>query len=205
MLQIDNIDTAIKILTQIQRDKQNKIKASSTNLKLTEAYKRRDDAINNIEKYKEMIDEKNSEISFAKEQLDNIEDKLKKNAGVKEILEKKSEILQNIDSKEKELKNEKNYLSQYLQDGLGNILINNYTEELFSKLKNKTDENKVPEFILRKIIEDKVCLCGQCFDDNSSIAEMFKLQLEKNKKYETFTPWKWRTRTCVGLEDCSKS
>lgn len=181
LLQIDNIDSAIRILTQIQRDKQNKIKASSTNLKLTEAYKNRDDAINNIEKYKVLIDEKISEISYAREQLNNVEEKLKKNEGVKEILEKKSEILKDIANKEKELKNEKNYLSQYLQDGLGNVLINNYTEEIFVKLKNKTDENKIPEFILRKIIDEKVCLCGQCFDENSSIAKMFKMQLETTK------------------------
>lgn len=190
LLQIDNLEKAINILINMQREKQ-RIIGTLSDVKLQNYYKEKDDIERKIEQLENDTDNYNNELDSAKQQLEKIDVKLKQNEGIKKLIQDIENQKQSIKEKENELGRIKESFSNALRNSLGNSLIDFQIKNVYEKLESKTENTIIPIKVVDEIIKNKKCICGRCFESDSATIELFEKYKREYKEENSsfFKDW----------------
>ena len=173
LLQIDNLELAIKILDKMINEQIRKIKASSSG-ELVQKYEEKEKNEEIIKKMDSEKDHLENELEIAKEQIESLTQKLKKNEGVKKYILQKENIENLRNEQKNNLRSKQEDLKKLLQSSIVNLVIENTIKDTKYHLKNQNEEINIPQELIDKIIKEKQCICGRHFEDDSPTLELFK-------------------------------
>ncbi len=190
LLQIDNLELAIKILDKMLNEQIRKIKESSSS-DLVKKYNEKEENEKDIEKLNNEIDRQEDEIETAKEEIEEITQKMKKNEGVKKYISQKEYAVNLKNEHKNNLRSKQEELKKLLQSSIGNLIIEKTIIDAEYHLKNENEEIDIPEVLIDKILREKQCICGRHFEDGSATLELFKsYKINHVQSPKLFEEWK---------------
>lgn len=180
LLQIDDLDKAIKIAESAVQTQQRMIRNSNPSSELSQI-------LEEIESIKEKINEKqndldslNEKIASANEDIIKFEEKLQKNQNIKSIYEKISNKEELRSAKKENLQQNRTVLQEILQNNASNLVLDGYIIKANNILANSISTSSViiSEDKLDEMLTEKKCLCcGRNFAEND-IAHTYISQLK---------------------------
>ena len=186
LLQIDNLETSVRVLERLLNEQKKKISAGSS-MKLKENYYKQAEINEKISEKEEDLDNFITEKDSALNQFEKIKQKMKENEEVKKFLEKNDRIEQTIRDEKNKLDIIKENFKTLLKRNLSNSLILDNIEISKEKIKNKEEEIYIPTSLIEKILEEQKCICGKCIEKNTPTYEQFKnykkMSNKENRKF----------------------
>ena len=190
LLQIDNLEKSVSILEKMLADQKKKI-YSSASTKWRENHNKQEEIKEEIEEAKNDLDNLTEELDSANNQLEKLKQKMKENEAVKSLWEEDEKLEQKIREEKDKLNSNKERFKDLLNNSLANNLMFNYIEISKKKLKDRDETVYIPELLIDKILEEKVCICGTHIDedqDNYQLLKNYKNSL-KSESRKFYTGW----------------
>ena len=169
LLQIDDLDRAIKIVDSAVREQQKTIKNNNPTSELSQIIDEKESIQAKINEKQAELDEIGQKLSDANENISNYEEKLQKNANIKQIYENINSQKELKNSKKENLQQNREQLKKILQENGSNLILDGYIIKAQTILNNivSSDDLIISVDKLDEMLSDHKCLCcGREFSDN---------------------------------------
>ena len=180
LLQIDDLDKAIKIIETVVQSQQRVIRNSNPSSELSQVMEEIDNLKAKIDEKQNELDSVSKKIAEANENISKFEEKLQKNKNIKAIYEKINSKEELRSAKKETLQQNRNVLLEVLQNSASNLVLDGYIIKANNILSNSISTNNViiAEDKLDEMLSEKKCLCcGRNFAEND-IAHTYITQLK---------------------------
>ena len=180
LLQIDDLDRAIKIVDATVREQQKTIRNNNPSSELAQIIDEIDSIKSKLNEKQIELDDIGQKISAANEDINKYEEKLQKNANIKAIYESIDVQEELRSSKKENLQQTRDDLKKILQENGSNLVLDGYLIKAQALLSNSVNTNEVIVSVdkLDEMLAEHKCLCcGRNFADND-IAHTYISQLK---------------------------
>jgi len=163
LLNIDAIEIATKALRRLGKDLAKELEKSATG-ELARVMKRLNEARAKQDTVDDQIGNLTGEIEQAEQELEDLDKKLKKFRGIKQLVERR----ENLDMRIREIEQEMQDIRAQLRDRLartGTLLCMAPIQKVFAHIDKRKKKGEIPPEIRRDLIEkllaDGTCICGR--------------------------------------------
>jgi DNA sulfur modification protein DndD len=176
LLNIDAIEMAIRALRRLGKDLGKELERTATG-ELGRLMRRLNEATSEHDELVDQITNLESEIDQAEQEKEDLDKKLKKYRGIRELVEKREAIDEQIRLLELELQDLRSELRNHLGSSTM-LLCYPQIHAVFNHIDKRKKKGEIPPEIRRELIEkllaDGICICGREIRDNTP--EHIKMQ-----------------------------
>ena len=180
LLQIDDLDRAIKVVDSAVREQQRTIRNNNPSSELSQILDEIESLKTKLTEKQSELDEVGQKIASANEDISKYEEKLQKNSNIKTIYESINTQEELKSSKKENLQQNREQLKKILQENGSNLVLDGHLIKAQSLLNSAISTNEVIISVdkLDEMLAEHKCLCcGRNFSDND-IAHTYISQLK---------------------------
>lgn len=190
LLKIDEVESAIDVLTSLSRNEKTKITREAKSLDLTNKKNESEHIEDEIKNTIELSSQRETEVVIIKEKIKELEKKLSQSKEINELVERKQQVDERIKLQQQLVVSKKESIKKILLDKGASLLLSDYYIDVNNYLDQvAADQNDLVSITaINKALNDAECvICGTNLDENPNHRHRVEL-LKENYRSDELTP-----------------